>query len=113
MGFRGFTCHCATAPGKTISRLDANQFCLATGLRKHYNYCITFERSSSKYLLDVLFVLEKRRYLGLFIVKTDDVKNAISTLTFALKCCYRKANELFWCSLCKEVDIFKVKVSLK
>ena len=77
MGFRGFTCHCATAPGKTISRVDSNQFCLTTGLRKHYNYCITFEISSSKYLLYVLFVLEKRRYLGLFILKTDAAKNAI------------------------------------
>ena len=110
MGFRGFTCHCATAPGKTISRVDSNQFCITTSLRKHYNYCITFEISSSKCLLYVLFLLEKRRYLGLFVVKTDDVKNAISTLTFALKCCYRKANELFWFSLCKEVDIFKVTV---
>lgn len=113
MGFRGFTCHCATAPGKTISRLDSNQFCLTTGLRKHYNYCFTFERSSSKYLLYVLFVLEKRRYLGLFVVKTDAVRTLSLTLTSALKCCYRKANELFWCSLCKEVDIFKVTVSLK
>ena len=113
MGFRGFTCHCATAPGKTISRLDSNQFCLTTGLRKHYNYCITFERSSSKYLLYVLFVLEKRRYLGLFVVKTDAVRTLSLTLTSALKCRYRKANELFWCSLCKEVDIFKVTVSLK
>ena len=93
--------------------MDSNQFCITTGLRKHYNYCITFEISSSKCLLYVLFVLEKRRYLGLFVVKTDDVKNAISTLTFALKCCYRKANELFWCSLCKEVGIFKVTVWLK
>ena len=77
MGFRGFTCHRATTPGKTISRVDSNQFCLTTGLLKHYNYCITFERSSSKFLLDVLFVLEKRRYLGLFVVKTDAVNNAI------------------------------------
>ena len=61
----------------------------------------------------VLFVLEKRRYLGLFVVKTDAVRTLSLTLTSALKCCYRKANELFWCSLCKEVDIFKVTVSLK
>ena len=42
MGFRGFTCHCATTPGKTISRVDSNQFCVTTGLRKQYNYCINF-----------------------------------------------------------------------
>ena len=64
-------------------------------------------------MLYVLFVLEKRRYLGLFVVKTDAVRTLSLTLTSALKCCYRKANELFWCSLCKEVDIFKVTVSLK
>ena len=75
-GFRGFTCHYATAPGKTISRVDSNQLCITTGLRKHYNFCITFEISSSKYLLYVLSVLKKRRYLGLFVVQTDAVKNA-------------------------------------
>ena len=38
---------------------------------------ITFEIRSSKFLLYVLFVMEKRRYLGLFVVNTDAVKNAI------------------------------------
>lgn len=62
---------------KRFQRVDSNQICVTTGLRKHYNYCIAFEISSSKYLLYVLFVLEKRHHLGLFVVKTDTVKNAI------------------------------------